>query len=395
MLRIGKLITVAFQKGTVPFSSNENWDSPPLIASPALTNQPSIVHHLKSDGVVRTRRPKGFPRDKERDVFAASVSPRAFTLVELLVVITIIGVLIALLLPAVQAAREAARRLQCTNNLKQIALALHDYHSAANTLPFGGHFRPAVGGANPIVGTWVSMLLPYLEQQNVFDTLDFNYGMYDARNERAVTTVIPVLACPSDPRSSSPILEDRYWSPAGGWQPYQNPSRAMGLWYPACIGPTKPDFCVFSPAGPQCQGCGFGSETTSNCTPTGLKGMSCFAGMFGRTHYSVSFKDVTDGLSNTLMVGETLAGDSRYNCAYCTNMAVASTHIPLNLMYSDETAPQTPVFYVYSLGFKSLHPGGVNFAVGDGSVHFISETIDYGLINELGTRAGGEVAWLP
>jgi len=94
------------------------------------------------------------------------------------------------------------------------------------------------------------------------------------------------------------------------------------------------------------------------------------------------------------MVGETLPGHNLYNCAYCTNMAVSTTHIPLNLMYTTESpAPMNEARYTY--GFKSLHPGGVNFAMGDGSVHFIYETIDYVLINQLGTRNGGEIVGVP
>lgn len=251
-----------------------------------------------------------------------------------------------------------------------------------------------------------------MEQQAIFDLFDANtnpasrWAMHHPDNTAAVTTVIPSLICPSDPQASQPILENRVWSPGSTTVPgIQNPTRAIGLWYPACIGPTVPDYCTFSAnttasrpgpnsANPTCQGCNYGTETGSFCGSLGWTGKDTFAGMFGRSCYSIGFNEVPDGLSNTLMLGETLPGHNKYNCAYCTNMSVSTTHIPLNLMYTDESpSPMNGARYTY--GFKSLHPGGVNFALGDGSVRFVNDTIDYVLINQLGTRNGGEIARLP
>ncbi|NLF10019.1 MAG: DUF1559 domain-containing protein [Pirellulaceae bacterium] len=334
--------------------------------------------------------------------FAIQRRKTAFTLVELLVVITIIGILIALLLPAVQAAREAARRLQCNNNLKQIALALHNYHETNQTLPFGSSYSTAATRTD--AGTWASFILPYIEQQGVFDLLDFNYPMGDARNAAAAAIEIQTFACPSDPQSSEPILENRRWSPGtseSGYRGTWNPTNAMGLWYPGCTGPTCPDFCLFSadntasPNNPTCQGCNWGTESGGFCIADGLKGEAAFAGMFGRAKVGIPFSRVSDGLSNTLMIGETLPGHCRYNCMYCNNFPVATTHVPLNLMDSMEEDPTMANGYIRSGGFKSLHPGGVGFALGDGSVRFINETVDYVLINQLGTRAGGEVVKVP
>src|ERR1700678_2359797 len=123
---------------------------------------------------------------------------RGFTLVELLVVIAIIGVIVALLLPAVQAAREAARRSQCTNNLQQICLGMHHYYDAHNKLPFGSSYNPKV------TGTWCAFLLPFIEEQSTYNLFDFGHALFDSSNQAAVTTIVSTYICPSDPIGSTP-----------------------------------------------------------------------------------------------------------------------------------------------------------------------------------------------
>jgi prepilin-type N-terminal cleavage/methylation domain-containing protein/prepilin-type processing-associated H-X9-DG protein len=304
----------------------------------------------------------------------------AFTLVELLVVIAIIGILIALLLPAVQAAREAARRMQCTNNLKQIGLAMHNYHGACKKLPYGSDWPNCQGG------TWASFILPYLEQQGLYNQFDFKKKMSDPVNRTAVTTVVAEYLCPSDPISSDPILTGR-WADGSC-----NPDTASALSYPVCMGPTHPDACDFCPNQTPsatnwcCQGLNLGSQTSS-----GVWGASS-VGMFGRYTKSFRFEDVTDGLSHTIMAGETLPAHYVWNGAFMHNFPESSTNIPINTMESDGGLRQN---WWRTSGYKSRHPGGVNLLMGDGSVHFCAETIDFQVYNALGTRAGNEVAQFP
>ncbi len=313
----------------------------------------------------------------------------AFTLVELLVVIAIIGILIALLLPAVQAAREAARRMQCSNNLKQIGLAMHNYHASVGTLPFGcidwnGTIPDPKTGAATYGGTWAAMILPFIEQQAVHDLFDFNKHMRDQPPE-ALTAVISAYVCPGAPKAIDPIITSSCQAGTS------NPEKRMGLWYPVSIGPTFMDYAPFCPGGKRpwtctdpdiycSRGCNFGSS--------GPPGNS--VGMFGRYGRSFRLDDVTDGLSNTIMAGETLPDHCGWNGAYASNFPVSGTSIPLNLMEKDTCGNWYRV-----CGFKSKHPGGANFVMGDGSVHFVAESIDYELYNNLGTRGGGEVVQYP
>jgi prepilin-type N-terminal cleavage/methylation domain-containing protein/prepilin-type processing-associated H-X9-DG protein len=321
-----------------------------------------------------------------------------FTLVELLVVIAIIGMLVGLLLPAVQAARESMRRAQCANNLRQIGIALQAYHEACQTFPYGSNYGTSSG-----YPTWAVLILPQLDQDAVFNAYDPGSAVYDAANQAVANTPMTVFICPSDPQSHAPVLPDRGDSPSpapglsGGTT---NPASSMGLWYPACMGPTQPDFCFFcsdstpSPTNWCCQGWNFGSYGGGGYAD----GNS--VGMFGRWPTAFSSAHCTDGLSNTILVGETLPGDYIWNGVFCPNFPVVSTEIPLNTMINDGGLhgtwnPSGGVIWGKSSGFKSLHPQGCNFLLGDGSVHFFSTSIDYRLYNALGTRAGGEGAGPP
>ena len=316
-------------------------------------------------------------------------SSRGFTLVELLVVIAIIGVLVALLLPAVQAAREAARRMSCSNNLKQIGIALHNYENSLQVLPYGSDYPYKNGG------TWAAFILPYAELQGHFDLFDFNQKLVHANNLQAVTTPVAIYSCPSDPQSRTPLLKKRGDSPGlnGGTT---NPTDCVMLSYPASMGPTHPDACEFcpdstpSPTNWCCQGCNFG---TFGCggVPNGT-----FAGMFGRWPRSIKFSEVRDGLSNTIMAGETLPAHYVWNGAFNPNFPVSGMTIPINHMEDDggqHGGSGRP--WARTSGYKSMHPGGAQFLLGDGSVRMLQESIDHELYANLGTRDGDEAVAVP
>jgi prepilin-type N-terminal cleavage/methylation domain-containing protein/prepilin-type processing-associated H-X9-DG protein len=323
-------------------------------------------------------------------------SPSGFTLVELLVVITIIAILIALLLPAVQAAREAARRLQCANNLKQIGLGLHNYHATFNCLPYGCFYQP--NGTPPFhAHTWATAVLPYIEKQAHYNLFKLNKPMDDPANVLAVTTPVSTYVCPADPAGSrSGGLVSCRCTCCG----YGNPYKSMGLWYPGSMGPVAPG--TGSGTAPFCaatmRGCSVGD------TSGGYGWLGTGPGMFHRYQVSVNFRDVKDGLSSTILCGETLPDQNIHNMAFATNMPVAATNIPINIMATPAEMPvdgmsDTTLHSINPVtrmqGYKSYHPGGAQFAMADGSAHYLNETIDFVLYYELGSRSGGEPVQVP
>jgi prepilin-type N-terminal cleavage/methylation domain-containing protein len=334
-----------------------------------------------------------------------------FTLVELLVVIAIIGILVALLLPAIQSAREAARRSQCTNQLRQVAVGLLNYESNNRKLPMATSYAPPGDAKRKQNGLpWPVLIMPYLEEAAIRDQIETIRESLPAaaptllqtnQAKSLVSRPVPLFICPSDEMSAEPVLRTRENYPE--W----NPTEVAGNWYNVSIGPTDADGCELcpyengQPALWCCRGCSWGARDAGEwpwCVdPEARRGVS--GGMFVRYPKAYKLSDVTDGLSHTVMVGETLPHDSLFTGLYNLNKGSVSSHaVPLNFsgpLSTDNGQTNTFLQWSKTLGFKSDHAGGVNLAMGDASVHFVSETIDQRIYSALGSRAGDDIAQLP
>ena len=316
------------------------------------------------------------------EVTAMRSREHGFTLVELLVVIAIIGILIALLLPAVQAAREAARRSQCASNLKQVGLAMHTYHETHRFLP--------VGGYGCCSGTWKVAVLPYVEQQAFYEMYDYGLGYsHDYAtgnfNVRVTGSRFAVYTCPSD-RPAEPVWKLTHHN------------------YLVNYGTTGY----------------FWLESSGNGIVVDRIGDVEFRGAPFETSYAAEasrFRDISDGLSSTLMLAECVQGqsdpslgDNGYDLrgwswwgpaagfsgylspnSWSPDVEALGTqcqpHFASNPPCIEESWPNKPMM----LAARSRHPGGVQVSTCDGSVHFISDDIELGLWRRMTNTQDGEI----
>lgn len=315
----------------------------------------------------------------------------AFTLVELLVVIAIIGILVGLLLPAVQQAREAARRMQCSNNVKQIGLAFHNYHDAYRNFPlnFAWRSRPGLGGGGPAISdtgkSWGQMILPQIEQTALFNSIDFSVGLRLTggipgataniqQNRVVAATVIPTYLCPSDGQHENGLLNQRSDTVSSN-------DRWAVTNYKACAG-SNWNAGVFAWVN------NLGGKNGGNSD--GLNaGNGILSSNQQNTNPLTRMRDIIDGTSNTFMVGEAIPHFSQWNWWYNPNAVTATTAIPLNRSLR---VPRNIADWPNNYGFNARHTGGANFALCDGSVRFVAETIDTSVYRAYATISSGEVA---
>ncbi|HEY0983011.1 MULTISPECIES: DUF1559 domain-containing protein [unclassified Schlesneria] len=315
---------------------------------------------------------------------------RGFTLIELLVVIAIIAVLIALLLPAVQQAREAARRTQCKNNLKQLGLAIHNYNDVVNILPASITNIRAGEGCCSFSGVGALVhLLPYFDQAPLYNTINFNSRLGSWTEPVPSTAPVgnryfeitpPGLRCPSDTTPTTYPLTGYESGTSFNWATASYGLSDGAQHHSSYMGCTSYQGNVFGTGGD-------GLASSSN--PANI------SGIYSRGGYAARFRDVTDGLSNTIFMGEI-----RAECADHAQLGWANsntnfyaTTAPINFDTCTPTGPgcNSPMAWNTSMGFKSRHVGGAHFLLGDGTVRFISENIDYMTYQRLGDRRDNQV----
>jgi prepilin-type N-terminal cleavage/methylation domain-containing protein len=326
---------------------------------------------------------------------------KAFTLIELLVVIAIIGILVGLLVPAVQMIRESAARTQCANNLKQIGLALHSYHDANNSLPPGyvdGNTDPNSTPDNDVGPGWgwAAYLLPFMEQGTVYNQINFKVPVGSGVNVAISQVALPMYQCPSDPyQQAVPIYDSTFTSPVA--------TVAHGN-YVACNGWIE----CFNGAGGNPQPGPGADGLNGSFGPAGV-------GAFYRNSRT-RFINVVDGLSNTIFAGERSGNHSPSTwtgavpggrCpAWMAALSPAPYSPPPSPAYDNADFGEAFVFAhcnathlpnadfpIYDPDtFYSMHIGGANFVFGDGSVHFLTRSINPATYQALATIAGNEVA---
>jgi prepilin-type N-terminal cleavage/methylation domain-containing protein len=302
---------------------------------------------------------------KNSTVCSSGRRHRGFTLVELLVVIAIIGILVALLLPAIQAARESARKTSCRNNLHQVGVAMHNYESAFRKLPPGYVYASGSQG-NALGHSWTDMILPFMELKNMYDLINFKLPIYDPVNAAVREQHINSLLCPTDDVSPTGFVEmgtERY---------------AMAC-YVANFG--TPDLDLDQ-----------GQELATSGRPWGP---------FYRNS-KTKLKDITDGTTRTLMVGERQNGPFRTQGSHGVHVEYETTWAGAVRDIGDNTDDHGHMV-LFQVGHtpnhansddrdvSASHSGEALFLMCDASVHSISESIDEKVYFAIGTMNGGEI----
>jgi prepilin-type N-terminal cleavage/methylation domain-containing protein/prepilin-type processing-associated H-X9-DG protein len=308
-----------------------------------------------------------------------------FTLVELLVVIAIIGILIALLLPAVQAAREAARRSQCSNNVKQLALGIHTYNDVHGTFPL--NYRPSgtTFQANYRTWSWIQGLLPQIEQQPLFNQIQPVQPMAQANNLAVSQTVIRTLLCPSDGMNEGGIMSARSDVDGAQLKGVSN--------YKACCGYNWGWTFVYTDPGGRWPNDGNGL--------THCNGIMC-SNSYGADPSNMAevrktltrFQEISDGTSNTFAIGEAIPAWCAWTWWYCNNASTATCAIPLNYRKGIDNLKDYAGNWDRNFGFYSMHQGGANFALCDASVRFVNDSIDlnaYHYVGSIGSNDRGQL----